>query len=132
MKKMVKRALALGICVVFVLSAAVFVSAASATFFTKTVGSHRCTGRGTVTDGMGQAVFNATALPGQPVLPDEAYNCEAWVFAYSNTGRPIGATHAIGDRSLVVTLNADSNNIHHIGCLFEFNGEDLGTYFLFK
>ena len=132
MKKMVKRALALGICVVFVLSAAVFVSAASATFFTKTVGSHRCTGRGTVTDGMGQAVFNATALPGQPVLPDEAYNCEAWVFAYSNTGRPIGATYEIGDTSVVVTLNADSNNIHHIGCLFEFNGEDLGTYFLFK
>ena len=133
MKKMVKRALALGICVMLILSSVVFVSAASATFFTKTVGSHRCTGRGTVTDGMGQAAFNATALPGQPILPDEAYDCFVWVNAYDSSGKLFGGEYETGHTSLVVTYKPSSGKIiDHISCSFEFEGEKLGEYNLYK
>ena len=130
MKKMVKRALALGICVMLILSSVVFVSAASATFFTKTSGSHRCTGRGTVTGGKGQAVFNATALPGQQVLPDEAYACVVQVNAYNSSGVPIGAEFSTGDTSAIATYQTEKT-IHHIKCYFSFNGNDFGEYSLY-
>lgn len=131
MKKMVKRTLALGICVMLILSSVVFVSAASATFFKKTVGSHRCTGRGTVTDGMGQAAFNATAIPGQPILPDEAYTCFVWVNAYDSEGRMLGGAYDTGNTSLVVTYDPNSRSIiDYISCIFEFNRETIGRYFL--
>ena len=132
MKKMVKRALALGICVMLILSSVVFVSAASATFFSRPVGSHRCTGRGTVTDGMGQAAFNATALPGQPILPDEAYSCTVWVDAFNSAGELLGGRYDKGHTSLVVTYNANLGIIDNIHCTFNFNGESLGGYFLYK
>lgn len=130
MKKMVKRALALGICVVFVLSAAVFVSAASATFFSRPVGSHRCTGRGTVVGGMGQAVFSATALPGQPVLPDEAYSSTVWVEAYDSSGRLIGKEKSTGDVRGSATYET-GRTIHYIKCGFSFSGYNLGEYSLY-
>ena len=132
MKKMVKRALALGICAMLILSSVVFVSAASATFFTKTVGSHRCTGRGTVTDGMGQAAFNATALPGQPILPDEAYDSIAGVYAYDSAGKVLGWRYDTGHTNLVVTYKPNTGIIDRIYCTFNFNGESLGGYSLYK
>ena len=113
MKKMVKRALALGICVMLILSSVVFVSAASATFFTKTSGSHRCTGRGTVTGGKGQAVFNATAIPGKPIFPDEAYACVVQVNAYNSSGRLIGAEFSTGDTSAIATYQTEKNYPSH-------------------
>ena len=133
MKKMVKRALALGICVMLILSSVVFVSAASATFFSRTVGSHRCTGRGTVTGGMGQAVFSATALPGQPILPDEAYESLVWVYAYNSAGTLLGgAFENENTTSLAATCSSDSGSISLIRCWFKFGDEDLGTYYLYK
>ena len=132
MKKTVKRALALGICVMLILSSVVFVSAASATFFTKTSGSHRCTGRGTVTGGKGQAVFNATAIPGKPIFPDEAYDCLIWVYAFDSEGKPLGAVFDTGHTSSIATYSSDLGHIDFISCSFNFNGENLGTYFLYK
>ncbi len=132
MKKMVKRALALGICVMLILSSVVFVSAASATFFTKTSGSHRCTGRGTVTGGKGEAFFNATALPGQPIFPDTAYSCGVWVLAYDSAGNELGAEYSTGHTSASATYVSKTSHIDYIGCNFKFNGEDLGTYLLNK
>lgn len=132
MKKMVKRTLALGICVMLILSSVVFVSAASATFFSRPVGSHRCTGRGTVTDGKGEAVFSATALPGQPILPDEAYSCSVWVLAYDSAGNELGAEHSTGHTSASATYEPKTSFIDFIGCSFEFNGEDFGPYLLRK
>ena len=130
MKKMVKRALALGICAMLILSSVVFVSAASATFFTKTVGSHRCTGRGTVTGGKAQAVFSATALPGQQVLPGEAYSSVVQVVAYNSSGVPIGAEYSTGDTSAITTYET-GQTIHRIKCYFSFNGNYLGEYSLY-
>ena len=127
---MVKRALALGICVMLILSSVVFVSAASATFFTKTVGSHRCTGRGTVVGGMGQAVFSATALPGQQVLPDEAYSSTVWVEAYDSSGRLIGKEKSTGDVRGSATYET-GRTIHYIKCGFSFSGNNLGAYWLY-
>ena len=130
MKKMVKRALALGICVMLILSSVVFVSAASATFFTKTVGSHRCTGRGTVTGGKAQAVFSATALPGQQVLPDEAYGSTVRVRAYDSSGRLIGKEKSTGDVRGSATYET-GRTIHYIKCGFSFSGYNLGEYSLY-
>lgn len=130
MKKMVKRALALGICVMLILSSVVFVSAASATFFTKTVGSHRCTGRGTVTGGKAQAVFSATALPGQQVLPDEAYGSTVRVRAYDSSGNLIGEVYSTGDTRGSATYQT-KKAIHHIKCEFSFSGNNLGAYWLY-
>lgn len=132
MKKMVKRALALGICVMLILSSVVFVSAASATFFTKTIGSHSCTGRGTVSSTQGQGIFNATALPGMPIFPDTAYDSVVWVNAYNSKGELLGGRYDKGHTSLVVTYKANLGIIDNIHCTFNFNGESLGGYFLYK
>lgn len=133
MKKMVKRALALGICVMLILSSVVFASAASATFFTKTIGSHSCTGRGTISSTQGQGIFNATALPGKPIFPDTAYESLVWVFAYSSAGTLLGGAYETENTtSLVATYSSDSGSLALIRCWFRFEGEDLGAYYLYK
>ena len=114
----------------FILSSVFFVSAAPATYVTNTVGSNRSTGRETVTDGRGQAAFNATAIPGQTILPDEAYACVVQVNAYNSSGVPIGAEFSTGDTSAIATYQTEKT-IHHIKCYFSFNGNDLGEYSLY-
>ena len=81
---------------------------------------------------MGQAAFNATALPGQPILPDEAYDCTVGVYVYDSAGRTLGWRVDNGHTSLVVTYKPSSGSIGNILCTFNFNGENLGGYFLYK
>ncbi len=127
-----RRMLAVLVCVVMVLSMAVVASAAaSKTFFIKDSGGYQCTGRGTISDNVGTAVFSATALPLQPIIPDDACACTVFVLAHNSSGELMGATTTNGTVYASATYKAP-NDIADTYCTFEFNGVDLGGYILYN
>ena len=127
-----RRLLAVLVCLIMVVSMSVVASAAaSKTFFIKDVGGYQCTGRGTISANVGTAVLNATEIPMQPIIPNDACTSTVFVLAHNSSGELMGATTTNGTVYASATYKAP-NDIADTYCTFEFNGEDLGGYILYN
>lgn len=131
MKMFARKSAAIFLAVLIVCMLPVMAFAtASSTFFVVNSSGFRCTGSGTIVDNRGTATFNAVALPGSPVVPDENCPSEVWVLAYDSAGDLIGSTSSIGTRSNGATYMPRNKTIAYTYNTFEFMGVDLGGYIL--
>lgn len=116
-------------CVIVVLSLSITAFAVSKTFFSLNCDGHRCTGSGSISGNKGTASFTATALPNEPILPDESYSCTVYVLAHDSSGALMGASTTNGTTRATATYYANQT-IYDTYSTFRFNGTDLGGYIL--
>ncbi len=125
-----RKMVAILLCLIMVASMAVVASAAtSRTFFNKKSGGYQCSGSGSIDNSTASAVFHATALPMQQIIPDVDCVSEVWILAYDTNGDYLGAVNTRGDVNATATYKA-SRTIDETYCTFEFNAADLGGYIL--
>ncbi len=117
-------------CLVLVLAFSISAFAASKTFFSRKVNSHSCTGTGSISGSTATATFRATALPGEPIQPDEAYKCQVSILAHDKDGELLTAVFDYGKTNATAKAIA-SRTIRDTYNGFIFNGTDLGDYLLF-
>ncbi len=130
--KKTRKMVAILLCLIMVASMAVVASAVtSRAFFNQQSGGYRCTGSGRIDNSTASAIFHATALPMQQILPDADCESEVTVAAYNASGAPLGITTTFGDVDATATYTTALDIIYKIECTFKFNGADLGEYTLY-
>lgn len=131
MKRFIRKSAAVFLAVMIVCTLPVMAFATvSNTLFVLNSSGYRCTGSGTIEYNRATATFNAVALPGSPVVPDENCPSEVWILAYDTDGDHIGSTSRYGTRTARATYVSDVEMIGRTYNTFKFMGVDLGGYTL--
>ena len=131
MKKSMVKALSALFAVILLLSVLPIMAFATvnSTFFRTDCSGFRCTGNGSLSSTTASAVFNATAIPLEPVPPADHCSSEIQILTYNSAGEYMGAATSTGTTYATVTCTP-SGIIAEAGYSFEFMGADLGVYLL--
>lgn len=134
MRKSVVKSLSVFFVLVLVFSALSVnaFAAASQTFFTRSLFGYSCTGSGSVSDYLGRTVFNATAIPLEPIIPSNECDCVVWVYAYNKDGDLLRAALNNEGTISAIAQCTTTAKIHKIECTYTFNNIDLDLYELFN
>lgn len=129
MKKSMFRSVSAFLVLVIILSVLPVAAYAATTFFQRNWGGFSCTGSGTLSVNIATAHFHATALPNEPIIPDENCVSEIWIIALDSSGQSLGAVVKPGTTHADAELKT-SATIYKAFTTFEFMNADLGTYSL--
>ena len=131
--KIRRRVLIVVLCVLLVFSfSAVAYASASKIYFNRKYGSHQCMGRGSISEYSASSSFTAVPIPGEPILPDEAYSSTVFLGIFDSTGTKIVVSKWGYGTTSAVVISGFYEKPKVIGSTFKFNGEDLGNYLLYN
>lgn len=108
-----------------------FTALASTVFFVTNSLGFRCTGQGSLSGQSYSASFSTLALPGTSVQLDEAYSSEIVVLLYNSAGSHT-AHIGYGNRTCSLSGTEGTITVDHSYSAFEFEGVDLGAYYLYN
>ena len=95
------------------------------------VNGFRCTGSGTVTSAFVSASFNASALPGTPVQPDEAYSSYISALVKDRYRNLLLDEYVKGTTSGSLYYSSSETSINYADIGFGFMGSYVGGVLIY-
>ena len=130
MKNKRRKLLAFALALVLLMGSTLGVHAASKSVVSN-VNGFRCTGSGTVTSTFVSASFNASALPGTPVQPDEAYSSHISALVKDRYGNLLLNRYVKGTTSGSLYYSPSGTSINYADIGFDFMGSYVGGVLIY-